>query len=187
MTAAPGFMLSLGPTALRSSLFAACSNSAHRSTRQPPLRWSPGAGRWRGELEDVLLGFEETLDEDGEALNLAEELRDVTEQLGVLASALPPSATRSTGGRKLSPAGKSRRRRKARERCGRCLSSPPRPSAARATCGADRNPLRHGRAALPSKRRQALVPCRCDRDIGNALCKAEVLKLIERALAEGAR
>ena len=37
------------------------------------------------ELEDVLLGFEETLDEDGEAFNLAEELRDVTEQLGVLA------------------------------------------------------------------------------------------------------
>lgn len=33
----------------------------------------------------MLLGFEETLDEDGEAFNLAEELRDVTEQLGVLA------------------------------------------------------------------------------------------------------
>ena len=48
-------------------------------------RWSPGAGRWRGELEDVLLGFEEALDEDDEAFDLAEELRDVAEQLGVLA------------------------------------------------------------------------------------------------------
>ena len=33
----------------------------------------------------MLLGFEETLDEDGEAFDLAEELSDVTEQLGVLA------------------------------------------------------------------------------------------------------